>query len=251
MIRRALSDAQWRRIVKGLPGKAGDRRRSGADNRLFVDAILLVSRIGIALAGPSGTAWQLEQRVSAFPPLSDKGPLGKSLRAVSSRPRFRIPYDRRNHRPHSPACGGRKSGSQHEAIGRSRGALSTKINVALDALANPSTHYSDGRPAPRYPSARSVDRGLCLRESSGGSSAKIRTSSGKSSPRKTPRQLSRPYGQERNSFRSITISIKIGTLSSDSSTRLKTSGASPRDRQKHLIFPAAMLALADAMIWLR
>ena len=46
MIRRGLSDAQWRRIEKGLPGKNGDRGRSGADNRLFVDAVLWVLRTG-------------------------------------------------------------------------------------------------------------------------------------------------------------------------------------------------------------
>ena len=44
--RRGLSDAQWRRIEKGLPGKDGDRGRSGADNRLFVDAVLWVLRTG-------------------------------------------------------------------------------------------------------------------------------------------------------------------------------------------------------------
>ena len=46
MIWRGLSDAQWRRIKKGLPGKNGDRGRSGADNRLFVDAVLWVLRTG-------------------------------------------------------------------------------------------------------------------------------------------------------------------------------------------------------------
>jgi len=46
LIRRGLSDAQWRRIEKGLPGKNGDRGRSGADNRLFVDGVLWVLRTG-------------------------------------------------------------------------------------------------------------------------------------------------------------------------------------------------------------
>jgi len=42
--RRTLSDAQWARIEHLLPGKKGDRGRSGADNRLFVDAILWLAR---------------------------------------------------------------------------------------------------------------------------------------------------------------------------------------------------------------
>ena len=46
MIRRGLSDAQWQRIEGLIPGKEGDRGRSGADNRLFVDAVLWVLRTG-------------------------------------------------------------------------------------------------------------------------------------------------------------------------------------------------------------
>jgi len=41
-----LSETQWRRICEVLPGKAGDPGRSGADNRLFVDAVLWVLRSG-------------------------------------------------------------------------------------------------------------------------------------------------------------------------------------------------------------
>ena len=40
MTRRTLTDAQWARIEPLVPGKAGDRSRSGVDNRLFVDACL-------------------------------------------------------------------------------------------------------------------------------------------------------------------------------------------------------------------
>jgi transposase len=41
-----LSEAQWRRIADLLPGKAGDPGRTGADNRLFVNAVLWVLRSG-------------------------------------------------------------------------------------------------------------------------------------------------------------------------------------------------------------
>ncbi len=41
-----LSDAQWERIKDLLPGKAGDPGRRGADNRLFVNAVLWVLRSG-------------------------------------------------------------------------------------------------------------------------------------------------------------------------------------------------------------
>jgi transposase len=40
MSRRTLTDEQWERIARYLPGREGTRGRSGVDNRLFVDAIL-------------------------------------------------------------------------------------------------------------------------------------------------------------------------------------------------------------------
>ena len=46
MPRRILRDDQWRRIEALLPGKVGDRGRTGADNRLFVEAVLWIARTG-------------------------------------------------------------------------------------------------------------------------------------------------------------------------------------------------------------
>ncbi len=40
MNRRTLTDEQWERITGYLPGWEGTQRRSGVDNRLFVDATL-------------------------------------------------------------------------------------------------------------------------------------------------------------------------------------------------------------------
>ena len=41
-----LTSTQWSRICNQLPGKPGDRGRCGADNRLFVNAVLWVLRSG-------------------------------------------------------------------------------------------------------------------------------------------------------------------------------------------------------------
>jgi putative transposase len=41
-----LSAGQWQRVSDLLPGKAGDPGRTGADNRLFVNAVLWVLRSG-------------------------------------------------------------------------------------------------------------------------------------------------------------------------------------------------------------
>ena len=46
MIRRELTDAQWTRIERLVPGKDGDKGRHGEDNRLFVDGVLWVLRTG-------------------------------------------------------------------------------------------------------------------------------------------------------------------------------------------------------------
>jgi len=46
LIRRELTDRQWQRIEKLVPGKKGDRGRTGEDNRLFVDGVLWILRTG-------------------------------------------------------------------------------------------------------------------------------------------------------------------------------------------------------------
>src|SRR3954449_9889711 len=46
MDRMVLRDDQWERIASLVPGKVGDPGRSGADNRLFVDAVLWIVRVG-------------------------------------------------------------------------------------------------------------------------------------------------------------------------------------------------------------
>jgi putative transposase len=46
LIRRELTNAQWLRIERLVPGKQGDKGRHGEDNRLFVDAVLWIARAG-------------------------------------------------------------------------------------------------------------------------------------------------------------------------------------------------------------
>ena len=45
-MRKRLRDDQWKQIEAMLPGKVGDRGRSGADNRQFVEAVLWIARTG-------------------------------------------------------------------------------------------------------------------------------------------------------------------------------------------------------------
>jgi len=46
MNRDLLRDEQWERIAQILPGKASDRGRTAANNRLFVEAVLWIARTG-------------------------------------------------------------------------------------------------------------------------------------------------------------------------------------------------------------
>ena len=46
MARMWLRQDQWERIEALLPGKASDAGRTGADNRLFVEAVLWMARTG-------------------------------------------------------------------------------------------------------------------------------------------------------------------------------------------------------------
>jgi transposase len=41
-----LSDEQWERIAPHLPGKIGDPGRSAADNRMFVEGVVWLARVG-------------------------------------------------------------------------------------------------------------------------------------------------------------------------------------------------------------
>lgn len=64
MPRLLLRDDQWVRIEGLLQGKPGDRGRTGADNRLFVEAVLWMARTGApwrdlpAAFGPWNTAFR-------------------------------------------------------------------------------------------------------------------------------------------------------------------------------------------------
>jgi putative transposase len=45
-VRLIVKDHQWERMAPHLPGKQGDPGRTGGDNRLFVEAVLWVARVG-------------------------------------------------------------------------------------------------------------------------------------------------------------------------------------------------------------
>ena len=132
-----LSQAQWERIAPLLPGKAGDPGRTGADNRLFVNGVLWVLR--------SGAFWQhLPERYgkwksvhARFTRWGQGRGLGKGVLRVDQGSRQSVPDARHHPGPRPPAGGRRKRGAQNQALGRSRGGLTTKIHMICDSLGRP------------------------------------------------------------------------------------------------------------------
>ena len=88
------------------------------------------------MARPLAVLRQMEQRVETLSALGEGGCVGTHFGRIGRRSRFRIRHYRWNDYPGAPACGRRKRGIQEQAIGRSRGGLSTKIHIAVDALGN-------------------------------------------------------------------------------------------------------------------
>ena len=88
MDRKLLSDAQWERIAPLLPGKKGDPGRSGKDNRLFLEAVLWVVRVGApwrdlpAEFGAWNSVWRRFHR------WSQKGVFEHIFNALSGDPDF-------------------------------------------------------------------------------------------------------------------------------------------------------------------
>ena len=107
MDRFVLTDAQWAKMQPLCLGKPGDPGRSGNDNRLFVEAVLWIARTGSPWRDlpPSFGHWN-----SVFTRFRDwvKADIWKRL----------------------------KRGTQSQAIGRSKGGMTTKILALTDALGN-------------------------------------------------------------------------------------------------------------------
>jgi len=136
MERFGLHNDQWDRIKDVLPGREGHVGGTADDNRLFVEAVLYRFRTGCpwrdlpARFGPWKT---VHQRFSRW---AKSGVFEAYFQAVE-KSRQRIHDDRCHHRPCSSTqrrCA-KKNGPQ--AIGRSRGELTTKVHAIVDALGNP------------------------------------------------------------------------------------------------------------------
>ncbi|MCC4594490.1 IS5 family transposase [Xanthomonas campestris pv. phormiicola] len=134
--RYALRDDQWDRIRDLLPGRAGHVGVTAKDNRLFVEAVLYRYRAGIP--------WRdLPERFGDFRVIhlrhtrwSRSGVWQRVFQALSEDADNEYAMiDSTIVRAHQHSAGAK--GGEPQAIGRSRGGLSSKIHAVVDALGNP------------------------------------------------------------------------------------------------------------------
>src|SRR5882762_5105729 len=79
----------------------------------------------------------MEQRLPPFQSVEREGCLAAHLRGAVGRSRLRVLDRRLHHRARPPALLRRKRGARNQAIGRSRGGLTTKIHLAVRGLGCP------------------------------------------------------------------------------------------------------------------
>jgi transposase len=139
MNRHGLRDDQFARIEQLLPGRPGYvGRNSDRGNRLFVEAVIWKFRTGVpwrdmpARFGP----WKnIHTRFSRWATRAVWESLFKALADDPDNEYAMI--DATIVRAHQHSAGARKKKGVNQAIGRSRGGLTTKIHMIVDALGNP------------------------------------------------------------------------------------------------------------------
>jgi transposase len=136
-VRLVVSDGQWKRIEKLCVGKPEDPGGTGANNRMFVEAALWIARTGCPWRDLPAIFGKWNSVFVRFNRWSARRGMGADLCRLERRSRLRISDRRFDHRTGAPARGWRKRGTQNQAIGRSRGGLSSKIHLAVRGLGLP------------------------------------------------------------------------------------------------------------------
>ncbi|MBL0408608.1 IS5 family transposase [Microvirga aerilata] len=136
MNRWVLKDEQWERVAPLLPGKAGDPGRTGSDNRRFLEAVLWMVRTGAPWRDLPAMFGNWNSVFRRFRRWAQTSIFEQVFQALSGDPDFEYALiDGTIIRVHQHGTGA-KGGLGHQAIGRSRGGLTTKIVALVDALGN-------------------------------------------------------------------------------------------------------------------
>jgi transposase len=132
MDRLVLSDVAWERMAPLIIGRPDQKGSTGRDNRMFVEGVLWIVRTGSPWRDLPEAFGDWNSVCRRFSRWSIKGVWGRIFEAMSDDPDFEyLIVD-------STACRrGEKRGSEDQALGRSRGGLSTKIHMAVRGLGCP------------------------------------------------------------------------------------------------------------------
>jgi transposase len=132
--RMVLRDDQWARMAPLLPGKVGDPGRSAADNRLFLEAVLWIVRVGAPWRDLPEYFGHWNSVFQRFRRWVRSSVFDQIFEALSQDADFEyVIVDGTIVRVHQHGTGA-SGGTQNQAIGRSRGGLTTKIVALVDAL---------------------------------------------------------------------------------------------------------------------
>ncbi|MDR3420654.1 MAG: IS5 family transposase [Xanthobacteraceae bacterium] len=135
--RLVLSDAAWERMAPLIIGRPDQKGSTGRDNRMFVEGVLWIVRTGSPWRDLPEAFGDWNSVFRRFSRWSVKGVWWRIFEALSDDPDFEyLIVDSTIVRAHQHAAGAKK-GSEDQAIGRSRGGLSTKIHMAVRGLGCP------------------------------------------------------------------------------------------------------------------
>lgn len=136
MERFVLTDAQWAKMEPQCLGKPTDPGRSGRDNRLFVEAILWIVRTGSPWRDLPASFGKWNTVFKRYRDWVKADVFARVFEACTDEPDLEYAMvDATIVKVHRHGQGA-KGGTQNQAIGRSKGGMTTKIVALTDALGN-------------------------------------------------------------------------------------------------------------------
>src|SRR3954471_2085346 len=145
-----LSDTVWAKIEALLPGKKSDRGVTAKDNRLFLEAVLWRARAGLPWRDLPPEFGHWNSVFTRFRRWVRAMVFERIFKALSGEPDFEYALiDGTIVTAHQKASGA-KGGAEKNAIGRSRGGLTTKLVALVDGLGQPRPLRPVAGATPRY-----------------------------------------------------------------------------------------------------
>ena len=145
--RYALRDDQWQRIQGILPGRHGSVGVTAVNNRRFVEAVLYRYRAGLPWRDLPQRFGHFRKVHTRFRRWCKKGTWKRvfTLLAQDADNEYAM-IDATIVRAHQHSAGAPGTDASEQAIGRSKGGLSTKIHALVDGLGNPiGIHLTPGQ----------------------------------------------------------------------------------------------------------